>query len=350
MVNIEEPLVSIIIPSFNKPDLLIEMIESIISQTYTNWELIIVDDGSEPLNFEKVKSFVIKDPRCFIFRRDRDPKNGDTCRNIGMDKARGKYLIIFDSDDIISPSCLENRVAFMEKHPDCNYSSFPYIRFIDGDKFPQRNKKIFSSHIPEQEILSSLLKADYPFTVWSNIYLKESINDIRWDEKVLVYQDFDFMFSCAVAGLKHEFCDTAPDYYYRQFNDGNNVSGNYVSIDKARSTVYLFSKTLTVLSQKRNFELFRKDFFEFIILHYHRLLLNGTQESIDEYIAFVGQFYSQTFRFRCIRFISRLRNGKLKILLVNYCVGIVFGKQAYISTANMLLKHRVLKVFTNKKE
>ena len=93
----KSPLISVVIPTYNKSSYLIEMLRTIKEQTYNNWELLIVDDGSDEIEYEKVNEFVSDDERIKLMKRNREPKNGDTCRNIGMEQARGKYIIIFDS-------------------------------------------------------------------------------------------------------------------------------------------------------------------------------------------------------------------------------------------------------------
>lgn len=344
----KSPLVSIVIPSFNKADLLIEMIESIIRQTYLEWELIIVDDGSDEKEYQKVHSYTCADKRILHVLRNREPKNGDTCRNIGMEMAKGEYIIIFDADDIISPGCLENRVSFMREHPECDYASFPYARFYDGNKWPFKNVQKIFNVVSEDEMLSSFLKADYPFTVWSNIYRLKAVKDIKWDEKVFVYQDFDFMINCILAGLKHEYCNGKPDYFYRQFVDGHNVSGNFVSSIKNDSNIYLFSKTLDNLYGKEKYEQYKTDYYQFIVLQYQRLLMGSTKENLDKYITFVKKYYGRTWRFEIIRNLVGLKDGRLKTLIVDYIMGILFNRRDFIETANFLFTHRVKKILIGK--
>ena len=345
-IEISKPLVSIVIPSFNKADLLIEMIEGIINQSYRNWELIIVDDGSDDCEFEKVHSFVSSDNRITHIRRNREPKNGDTCRNIGMEMAKGEYLIIFDADDIISPTCLEKRVEFIQNHPEYDYVSFPYSMFNHGEKWPFKDVQKILNVMPEGHYLSSFLRNNYPFTVWSNIYRMDAVRNIKWDEKVFVYQDFDFMISCLYAGLKHGFSDGEPDYFYRQFVDGRNVSGSFVSSKKTESSIYLFSKILDGLSTSERYEQYKSDYFYFVVLQYLRLLVGGNKENVDKFITFVKDYYGKTTRFRMTSPLVKLKDGRLKNLIVHYVIGLVFGRKDYLKTANFLLSHRIKKTFS----
>ena len=73
---------SIVIPCYNKSSYLIDMIKSIIRQTFKDWELILVDDGSDDNNFKVISNFVLSDSRIKLVQRSRPPKNGNTCRNI----------------------------------------------------------------------------------------------------------------------------------------------------------------------------------------------------------------------------------------------------------------------------
>jgi glycosyltransferase involved in cell wall biosynthesis len=102
------PLVSIIIPAFNRADIIAETIESVIEQTYKNWECIIVDDGSSDYTVQLVADYGKKDYRIKILSRPSVRKKGaNICRNIGLENATGDYIIFFDSDDIMT----KNHVA-----------------------------------------------------------------------------------------------------------------------------------------------------------------------------------------------------------------------------------------------
>lgn len=100
--------ISIIIPNFNRANLIGETLDSIIAQTHTNWECIIVDDGSTDNSVEVIKNHVEKDSRFKLYTRpNTNPKGANACRNIGVTKAKGEYIIFFDSDDIMLKNHLE---------------------------------------------------------------------------------------------------------------------------------------------------------------------------------------------------------------------------------------------------
>lgn len=103
--------ISIIIPNFNRATLIGETLDSILAQTYNNWECIIVDDGSEDNSLEVIKEYTKKDDRFKLFLRPNDyPKGANACRNIGIEKAIGDYTIFFDSDDLMTPDHVEEKL------------------------------------------------------------------------------------------------------------------------------------------------------------------------------------------------------------------------------------------------
>lgn len=107
-------LVSIIIPNYNRANLIGETLDSIVGQTYDNWECIIVDDESTDNSLEVINTFEEKDHRFKLYVRPKDyPKGANACRNIGMQKANGDYVIFFDSDDLMMEDHIEKKLQII---------------------------------------------------------------------------------------------------------------------------------------------------------------------------------------------------------------------------------------------
>src|SRR5690606_37985604 len=103
-----EPLVSIIIPTYNRAHLIGETLDSVLAQTYTNWECIILDDGSTDNTTEVVQGYLDKDPRFQYHHRPADrPKGANACRNYGFEVSKGEYVNWFDDDDVMFNSKIE---------------------------------------------------------------------------------------------------------------------------------------------------------------------------------------------------------------------------------------------------
>jgi glycosyltransferase involved in cell wall biosynthesis len=108
-----EPRVSIVLPTFNRGDVIRRAIDSVRQQSFTDWELVIVDDGSTDGTAEAVSGI---DPRIVVVRQE----NGGVyvARNTGLAKARGRWITFLDSDDEWTPYYLELAAGFLERHPD----------------------------------------------------------------------------------------------------------------------------------------------------------------------------------------------------------------------------------------
>ena len=97
------PLISIIIPTYNRAGLIRETLDSIKAQTSRQWECIVVDDMSSDNTETIVAEYSKADNRFSFYQRDREPKGAPTCRNIGLQHAKGDWVIFLDSDDLLHP-------------------------------------------------------------------------------------------------------------------------------------------------------------------------------------------------------------------------------------------------------
>nr|WP_321244291.1 glycosyltransferase family 2 protein [uncultured Psychroserpens sp.] len=116
-----QPLVSIIIPSYNRENLIGETLDTIILQTYTNWECIIVDDKSLDDSLKVVGSYCEKDPRFkLLVRPENRLKGANACRNVGLENAQGDFVIFFDSVDLMTTNHIEFKMNVILNN-DCDY-------------------------------------------------------------------------------------------------------------------------------------------------------------------------------------------------------------------------------------
>ena len=131
-------LVSIIMPSYNTAKFISETIDSVLTQTYTNWELIIVDDCSTDNTDEVVKSFLSDDRIKYI----KNEKNSGAAfsRNRALCEAKGKWIAFLDSDDLWFPEKLEKQISFMKK----NDYRFSYTNYIEIDEFSIPNGRVIT--------------------------------------------------------------------------------------------------------------------------------------------------------------------------------------------------------------
>jgi teichuronic acid biosynthesis glycosyltransferase TuaG len=121
-------LVSIVMPAHNCEATLPDSIASVISQSFTNWELIVVDDASSDATFRKTQELSRTEPRIRVFRQPRNYGVAQA-RNAGMREARGQFLAFLDSDDLWVPHKLERQVALMREH-DLSFTFAQYRRLL----------------------------------------------------------------------------------------------------------------------------------------------------------------------------------------------------------------------------
>ena len=142
------PLVSVVLPVYNAENYLKEAIDSILNQTYENFELIVIDDGSKDHSLEIISNY--KDKRIKVL--DNEKNHGIVYTlNKGIENSTGKYILRMDADDISLPDRIEKQVEFMERHPD--------IGICAGlaETFGALNGKAYLPAITSDEVKCSLL-------------------------------------------------------------------------------------------------------------------------------------------------------------------------------------------------
>jgi len=117
MKNTSLPLVSIIMPTYNSSNTIVDSIKSVLHQSYDNWELIITDDCSEDNTLDIIEKIAVNEPRITITVNDMNRGAGFS-RNASIERANGKYMAFLDADDLWSANKLEKQISFME---DNNY-------------------------------------------------------------------------------------------------------------------------------------------------------------------------------------------------------------------------------------
>lgn len=198
-------IVSIIVPIYNVEDYVEKCIDSILSQTYDNMEIILVNDGSTDNSRNLINKY-IKDTRCKII----DKENGglSSARNAGIKVATGKYLYFIDSDDYILPNTIEKLVNVMEKE-NSDFCCFGivffnnnYKRFINtGFNVPYI---IGNENIMEDALLGKRIKN----TAWSKFFNTNFIKQHNlYFYEGIINEDYLFTIQCCIYSNKVSFLD-----------------------------------------------------------------------------------------------------------------------------------------------
>lgn len=186
-----KPIVSIIIPTYNRSHLIIETLKSIQEQVYKNWECIIVDDHSTDDTEKIVSKFISDKPRFSLHQRPLDKSKGaNACRNYGFEKSSGVYVIWFDSDDIMLPEMIDVMVkellASSSYYIVCRYNMF--VDHINQEI----NEPLFDMN-RKNEIHGINYMMGKAFWGTINVLLtREIINDMRFDESLNSGQEYNF--------------------------------------------------------------------------------------------------------------------------------------------------------------
>jgi glycosyltransferase involved in cell wall biosynthesis len=240
-----KPLVSIVIPTKNRRDLLRETIDSVVSQTYVNWEAIVVDDGSEDHTGEMIQSIAAADQRVRYVHRESRPAGASTCRNTGLSSARGEYVVFLDSDDLLAPACLERRVQVMEQNPKIDFAVFLARMFhtLPGDG------KYLWNHFTTEDDLDRFLRLDAPWPTCGPLWRKTSLARIgSWEERALSAQDWEFHIRAIAAGLNYLKIPEV-DSYCRSVRPGS-IGSSWAKRRHVCNRVRLFKHIIAVLRSK----------------------------------------------------------------------------------------------------
>ena len=203
-------------PVFNHRDEVRTMIDSILANDFNAWELLAVDDGSGEDTLQLLESYATADSRIRVVMLILLPKGAQTCRNMGLEMARGEFVIVFDSDDYIAPYCLRQRVEMLQKRTDLDFLVFPSGVYVDERFFTEPHPYVFGFRVAEDDV-ALFASRRLPFIVWNNIYRTESLrrHNLTWDVNLLSLQDADFNISAIAAGLRYDYAEAPQDYGYR---------------------------------------------------------------------------------------------------------------------------------------
>lgn len=175
-------LISVIVPIYKVQDYLKECIESIINQTYSDIEVILVDDGSPDRCPQMCDEWAKRDSRIRVVHK----KNGglSSARNAGLDVAKGEYISFVDSDDFICKDALENLYNRIKDDKSIGITSGLIYRYQDGSINNFKDQWLCSKEIviPSSEFLLETMSQKTSYTVWNKLYRRDVIGNTRFRE------------------------------------------------------------------------------------------------------------------------------------------------------------------------
>jgi len=204
-MNSKVPFFSVVIPVYNKEKYIEKTLKSVIEQVFTDFEVIIVDDGSTDLSIEKARHFITKDKRFTLYQQNN--AGVSVARNSGIKNASGNFIALLDADDIWFSNHLKNIYNAIVKHHTIQVFCTNYLIENKKNKF----KKTKFSYLPKaignlfliENYFKSSLKNDIAWT--SAVCIKKSLlitENYFFDPMLLSNQDTDLWIRL---GLKHPF-------------------------------------------------------------------------------------------------------------------------------------------------
>jgi glycosyltransferase involved in cell wall biosynthesis len=216
----EKPLVSVLIPLYNKVDYFEETLQSVLYQTYPNIEIIIVDDGSTDGSLDIAKKYLSENITIF----EQKNKGASAARNKAFELSKGDYIQYLDADDVLDKSKIEEQVKVLAKHPNCLTIAQGYEMVImkDGQKKITQRKRLTKDYSDHKTfIFDEILEAAL---VHSWLIPRSFIVKLGgWDEKISIFDDRDFYLRLVPLAAGIIFSDKAV-CYYRITNTDNHLS------------------------------------------------------------------------------------------------------------------------------
>lgn len=330
-------LVSIVTPFFNRSSLVIDFLESVLNQSYKNWECILVDDGSDEFELNTMREFIEKDERFVLLSRPYSIlKGANACRNIGLKHSKGEFIIFFDSDDLMARTCLENRVNTFNNNIEFDFLVFSMGHFVDKlNCYIDDYRKCYNANNAET-IEEFFFSGKLPWQGSRPIFKSKFIkNKIWFNEKIQNFQDDEFNVRI-LANLNPKYLSIdVTDCYYRVETENIKKYDNESGKQNVVNGFYEYSKTIFMVLTKNQLIVCR----EKIILKYFMIIKN---------------YVSRTTRLKSVIKTLKLINNNINLsykeLLVLYVLIFLnkyhLNKKGYYTITNYLKNSLI---FTNEK-
>lgn len=185
----DNSLVSIIIPTYNRAHLIGETLDSVLAQTYTNWECIIVDDGSTDNTAELLKTYCEKDVRFkYVQRLDTHKPGGNGARNYGFEVSKGKYINWFDSDDLMLSLFIQKKVELLEKEK----LDFVISHSVNFNELGQESPINYSINDGKAITAENFINGTIFWMTIDIMVSRKSIGNLRFNEILKSGQEYNF--------------------------------------------------------------------------------------------------------------------------------------------------------------
>lgn len=256
MQNTAKSIVSIIIPTYNRAHLIGETLDSVIAQTYEDWECIVVDDGSNDNTEELINFYLLRDSRIKFYHRPKNSvKGANACRNLGANLSAGEFLMWLDDDDLLHRDKIKHQLNIAIQHPN-SIITCAWGRLHGKMSFSLKELSIYKDYKDPISLLVDYGNHEFLpahcFLVPKVVYQKAG----TWLESLSINQDGEFFCRAILASKSVKFAK-GTFVMYRADNVGK--TSGLSSIEKARDLIESWKLIERLLTDHR-----RKDVSKYI--------------------------------------------------------------------------------------
>lgn len=242
----KKPYVSIIVPIYNVETLVEGCLTSLQKQTFKDFEVLCIDDGSTDKSGVLADEFAVKDNRFRVIHQDNKGLSG--ARNTGIAEAKGEYLYFVDSDDYVHPRALEILCDVMQRHPsDIVGGGFIKTSETYQSNFPEIKESDVQVTVYQDPFMAFLKRRDIMTGVWTRLYSKRIFDSIRFVEGIY-FEDVPFT-TMVMSHIQKMAVIKAPLYYYYQ--NPSSIMRTSFNIKKVTSYITVIQTVYEYISRTR---------------------------------------------------------------------------------------------------
>lgn len=288
--------VSIIIPNYNRATLIGETLDSILAQSYPHWECIIVDDGSTDDSLKVIEEYVKKDSRFqLLLRPNNHPKGANACRNIGLQKASGDYVIFFDSDDLMTENHVDKKLkTILTKNYDFIIAKSVYFNNPEN-KNPLNYRELSKIPITADNYIQKKIN----WITFDPIIKTKIAKSIYFTEKNQSAEEYNYFVKLVLStenAIAIEQTLSLRRYHENSFQFGKNIT----NIQRQTNYYFYYWDTYEEVKNNINLSISSK---KFLLNQCYIILYNNKFKFYN--LSFITNYY-KTFGFRSMKKIIKL--------------------------------------------
>lgn len=308
----ESPKISIIVPVYNAERKIVRCIESILAQTYINFELLLINDGSKDSSEHICKEYALKDKRILVFSKN----NGgvSSARNVGIKKSSGEWITFCDSDDYVNPNYLQLYVNMMSSNADLLSQGFISPNWKGKEpKIIAEDDFFITKHLFLPYLLNMYESSQLGF-VWCKAFRRDLLQKecLKFNEGIFFMEDLDFILRYCM--LSKYIVNTSCYSYVYEFSSKGKKFGKQDVVSLILS-FFNFFKTLDKdnKNEEKITKVFSKGIISALLIYYNDIIPERLDNCLDSFIKYFYKYINfvdiKSIRFYIFK-ISIVKNKK----------------------------------------